>query len=113
MTTKTQTKPKTASKTARKDADTPEVSERTVTVQGLKVTVSTDAMTRLDVVEALDDVNSERNPFAIVQVFRIVFGEEQYADVKKHLEEKEDGPVGIRAMRTFFESTLKKVNPNS
>lgn len=112
MTAKTQTKPKTASKTARKDADTPEVSERTVTVQGLKVTVATDVMARLDVVEALNDVNSERNPFAIVEVFRIVFGEEQYATIKEHLEERQS-PVDIRAMRTFFESTLKKVNPNS
>lgn len=98
--------------TTRKNADTPEPAERTVTVEGMKVTISTKAMRRLDVVEAMDDINSGRNQFAIVSVFRTVFGDEQYGKIKDHLAKKHED-VDVEHMSAFFEAVLKKAAPNS
>lgn len=97
----------------RKNADSPEPTERNVTVEGLKLTLSTKAMKRLDVVEALNDINSGRNEFAIIDVFRSVFGEEQYAVIKDHLRGKHGDDLDIEQMSKFFKAALKKASPNS
>lgn len=98
--------------TTRKDADKPEPEERTVTVQGLKITISTSAMKSLDVVEALNDVNAGHNEFAIIDVFKNVFGVEQYQKIKDHLGKKHD-VVDLEHMSDFFRDALKKAAPNS
>lgn len=97
---------------ARKDQDKPEPTEKTVTVQGMKVTISTNAMKSLGAFEAMDDFKSGRNPFAIVAVYKEVFGLKQYAAIKEHLEEKH-GTVEVLHMEEFFTAALKKVSPNS
>lgn len=102
----------TKAKADRQDADTPEPAEKTVTVQGMKVTISTSAMKRIDVVEALDDLESGRNQFAIISVFKSVFGLEQYKAIKEHLAEKHEH-VELEHMSEFFKASLKKAAPNS
>ena len=102
----------TKSKADRQDADTPEPAEKTVTVQGMKVTISTTAMKRIDVIEALDDLSSGRNEFAIITVFKSVFGMDQYKAIKDHLAEKHEH-VDLEHMSEFFKAALKKAAPNS
>jgi hypothetical protein len=98
--------------TTGKDQDKPVLAEKTVTVEGVKVTVATEAMKRLDVMEAMDESQSGENPFAIIRVLKSVFGAEKYEEIKDHLEEKH-GQADIENMMDFFKAVLKKVSPNS
>lgn len=101
-----------STETARKDADKPVPKVKKVTVQGIKVDVDPKIMAELDVMEALDESKTGENPFAIIRVFKAVFGEEKYKEIAAHLKE-EHGAARFEDMNEFFTDALKKASPNS
>lgn len=102
-----------ASKAAtRKDQDKPEPTEKTVTVRGIKVTVKTKVLGDVRVTAAMNEAHSGRNPFALHDVFKKVFGDEKYDEIVLAIED-EDGISSFEDMNKFFNDVLKKVAPNS
>lgn len=102
---------KNTSKSERKDLDKPEPKTKTVTVRGVKVTVNPRVMSDVRVTSAMNEAQSGRNPFAIHDAFRRVFGE-AYDEVVELIED-EDGIASFEDMNNFFVDVMKKVAPNS
>lgn len=71
-----------------------------VEVRGVPVRIERDALTNdIETLELLADID-EGNPFKLVRLMAHVFGEEQYAEIKKSL--AKDGRTTVSDMTGFM-----------
>lgn len=90
--------------------------EKRATVNGVEVRIDPDKMRDIDVVEAVVEANDDQASeidrlAATVRLFKLVYGDEQYARIKDALRAKsEDGVVSADDMAKFFGDTSAAIN---
>ena len=90
--------------------------EKRATVNGVEVRIDPDKMRDIDVVEAVVEANDDQASeidrlAATVRLFKLAYGDEQYARIKDALRAKsKDGIVSADDMAKFFGDTSAAFN---
>lgn len=112
ITTSTTSVPASAKKPQDRKPKTDKDGNRTVTVHGVDLTVSGNA---LDDFELLDDLNAldEGKGGKLPSVLRRLIGQEKYAEAMDALRDPETGRVSVEAGGKFVNDVIAAVAPNS
>lgn len=101
-----------AEKKTPKDAPAPAV--KTVTVQGIKITVDPAQLDDWEITEAVADIQFGAPEDALKAVFlaRKVLGD-QYEMVKEHLKKRTGGHLSNETFSAFIKDVFQAASPNS
>lgn len=104
--------PESAKRPADRKAKASKDGSRNVTIRGLEITVSGDALDDfelLDDLDALDQGNAARFP----SVLRRLIGKDSYKAAMDILRDPDSGRVSVESGATFVSEVLDAVSPNS